>query len=272
MALDLHKPADREEANEPTDSDAALAARVTREAQRLRHEFLRDLSHELRSPLNAINGFAEILLRREIDPTSPQYREFVSHILGGAHSLGRLIDMVLEYVDLEVGKLPFEPVPIVLPDLVNESLRALRTEIADKRLRVETAFGPGISDIELDPQRLQRIVGNLLANAVKFSREEGRIAVCTAADGADAFTLEVEDSGIGIPATDLPRVFLPFGRLPGEPRQRRRAGARLGLALTRALVEAQGGTIGVQSEPSRGSRFFVRLPRRMARSQDSQPR
>jgi signal transduction histidine kinase len=243
-----------------------------REAQRLRYEFLRDLSHELRSPLNAINGFAEILLRREIEPASPQYREFVGHILGGAHSLGRLIDNVLDFVDLEAGKLTFEPAPVALPELVNESLRALRTEIAEKRLQVETVFAPGLSDIELDRERLQRILDNLLANAAKFNREEGRIVVRAAPDGADAFVLEVEDSGIGIAAADLPRVFLPFGRLPGEPRQRRRAGARLGLALTKVLIEAQGGTIGVQSEPARGTRFFVRLPRRMARAQDSPPR
>jgi signal transduction histidine kinase len=243
------------------DDSSEFSARVAVEAKRLRSEFLRGLAHELRSPLNAINGFAEILQRREIEPGSQQYREFVGYIVDGAQALETLIDNVIDLANVEAGCLAIEPERFALAGVIEERVARFSAAAAAKSLHLDCEVAAGINEVELDRRRFKQVLDNFMSNAIKFTPDGGHITVRAVSEGDAAFRLEVEDTGKGVAPEEIERVFAAFGRLPGD-KPRRRAGARLGLALTKALVEAQGGCVGVRSELGRGSLFFAQLPRR----------
>jgi signal transduction histidine kinase len=136
----------------------------------------------------------------------------------------------------------------------------LRGVALARRIAVETEVAPELHTLWIDPGKLKQVLYNYLSNALKFTPEGGRVAVRMRPDDTDSFRLEVEDSGEGIRSEDLARLFVPFEQLDSGSTKRHQ-GTGLGLALTRRLVEAQGGRVGVRSEPGTGSAFFVVLPR-----------
>jgi PAS domain S-box-containing protein len=252
----------RRAAEELRQHSVELEARNRRieEASRLKSEFLANMSHELRTPLNAILGFAELLHDGVVDPTSPQHREFLGDILNSGQHLLQLINDVLDLAKVEAGRLELRPEPIDLPALVAEVCSILRTTAASRRITVEHQLDPGLIDLVLDPSRLKQVLYNYLSNALKFTHEGGRVTIRATAESDDRLRLEVEDDGIGIAPADLNRLFLDFQQLDGGS-SKRHAGTGLGLALTRRLVEAQGGEVGVRSQPGLGSVFHAILPR-----------
>lgn len=222
---------------------------------------LRDLdlvamtSHEMRTPLAAIRGFVDTLRRRRSTMDEEQVDEFLEVIASQADRLTRLVDDLLVLAGLEAGGIVVTPEPVLLVPFL-ETL--IRDEPGGDRVRLSvSAEAP--ATIETDPLRLHQIVANLLANALKYSSQDRTVSLVAVADGDDV-VLDVADSGPGISADDLPRIFEPYYRTAGG--RAAADGAGLGLSITRRLAEALGGHLTASSVVGEGSVFRVRLPAR----------
>ena len=233
------------------------------EASRAKSEFLTNMSHELRTPLNSIIGFAELLKDGEVGPVSSKQREFLGDILGGGLHLLQLINDILDLSKVESGKFEFHPEPLDLLSIIAEVRARMRTLSQTKRIRMTTSVDPEIRAVFLDPVRLKQVLYNYLSNALKFTPDGGRIAIRARPEGATNFRIEVMDTGMGISAADLERLFHEFQQLDSSA-AKRHEGTGLGLALTKRLVEAQCGSVGASSVLGEGSCFFAILPRAAA--------
>jgi len=234
--------------------------RQIQEANRLKSQFLANMSHELRTPLNAVIGFADLLHSGFVKPDSPKHQEFLGHIGTSGRHLLQLINDVLDLAKVESGKLSFTPEPVDLAMLLDEVQAVLLSATHRKSIVISTQIDPGLAEVNLDTARLKQVLYNYLSNAIKFTEPGGRVTVRVMAQGADHFRVEVQDTGIGISPADLDRLFIEFHQLDaGYSKQHQ--GTGLGLALTRRLVEAQGGQVGVRSTLGVGSVFFVVLNR-----------
>ncbi len=231
------------------------AARVEAERANLaKSEFLSRMSHELRTPLNAVLGFAQLL---ELDSLSSDQRESVTHIGRAGRHLLELINEVLDISRIEAGQMTISAEPIEVASLLDE-LVALIGPLADERSITIDATRTGCdAHVLADRQRLRQVLVNLLANAVKYNREGGSVTVACAVVASDRLRISVTDTGYGIPSDQLERLFRPFERLGSDPSSVE--GTGLGLALSRGLIEAMGGRIGVDSELDRGSTFWFEL-------------
>jgi PAS domain S-box-containing protein len=231
------------------------------EANRLKSQFLANMSHELRTPLNAIIGFADLLHSGAVPAESSKHGTFVGHIATSGRHLLQLINDVLDLSKVESGKFEFFPERVNLSQLVTEVRDILQTAIARKHLVFTIDIDPTLGDLVLDPARLKQVLYNYLSNAIKFTPEGGRVTVRARAEGPAHFRLEVEDTGVGIAEADLPRLFVEFQQLDGSY-SKQHQGTGLGLALTRRLVQAQGGSVGVRSTRGQGSVFHLVLGRK----------
>ncbi|MDO9316469.1 MAG: ATP-binding protein [Burkholderiaceae bacterium] len=232
--------------------------RQIQEATRLKSQFLANMSHELRTPLAAVIGFSDLLLTGQVPPDSPKHRLFLGHIGTSGRHLLRLVNDVLDLSKVESGKFEFFPEPFDLADLVKGINDVLATEFQLKQLRVATDIESTLGALVLDPLRLRQVLYNYLSNAIKFTPAGGLITVRAHALGARHFRLEVEDTGVGIAVPDMARLFTAYQQLDAGSTKRHQ-GTGLGLALTRRLVMAQGGSVGVRSTPGRGSVFHLVL-------------
>jgi signal transduction histidine kinase/DNA-binding response OmpR family regulator len=229
-------------------------------ASTYKSQFLANMSHELRTPLNAILGFTQLLHEGEVGPLNSEQRDFLGNVLTSGGHLLRLINDVLDLAKIESGKLDFRPEPIDLPQVIGELSAILRTTSADKNVRLEMEVDPAIGTVVLDPARLKQVLYNYLSNALKFTPSGGRVLVRALTEGAESFRLEVHDTGPGLQPADLGRLFVEFQQLDAGA-AKKHAGTGLGLALTKRIVEAQGGSVGVRSTPGAGSVFHAVLPR-----------
>jgi protein-histidine pros-kinase len=234
--------------------------RIAEEANRLKSEFLANMSHELRTPLNGIIGFADLMASGKVGPVSAEHQEYLGDILVSGRHLLQLINDILDLAKVEAGRMEFHPETVPLPDLVRETCSSVGSIAEGRKIAITTAIATNLGAIEADPARLRQVLYNFLSNAIKFSPVGGTVAVRISGDGREGFRIDVEDQGIGIKPEDLGRIFGEFTQLDAGP-ARRQQGTGLGLALTRRLVEAQGGRVGVTSEPGRGSVFTAFLPR-----------
>ena len=231
-------------------------------AQQMREKnlFLANLSHELRTPLNSIIGFADLLASDLVPPDSPKRQHFLDHIEKSGRHLLQLLNDVLELSKVDAGQYEFFPRPVELARLIAEAVDLLHTRIVRKGLEIEVCVDPGLTRIVVDPARLKQALVTYLANAVRFTPDGGRITVRALPQGPDRFRLEVEDPGVGIAPVAQPQVFAGFAQ-PLGPVARPPGSTGLSLALTRRLIEAQGGEVGVHSTSGRGSTFFFVLDR-----------
>ena len=233
--------------------------RVVQQANRLKSEFLANMSHELRTPLNAIIGFAQLMHDGKAGAVSTQHQEYLGDILGSSKHLLQLINAVLDLAKVEAGKMEFNPEPVSLTKLIKEVTQILQTLSASKRLSVEVQVAQTVEQLVIDPAKLKQVLYNYLSNAIKFTPEGGRIAVRGVPAQSDFFRLEVEDTGEGINPEDIDKLFVEFQQL--EPTTtKKHQGTGLGLALTKKIVEGQGGRVSVQSKVGQGSVFAAILP------------
>jgi signal transduction histidine kinase len=239
--------------------DLAEKSRRTREADRLKSEFLVNMSHELRTPLNTIIGFAELMFNGKAGPVSDAHREYLGDILTSSHHLLQLINDAVELAKVESGKLMFRPERVDLADLATQVRDIVRGLAATKHIELEIQVAPNLPKVMLDPGKLKQVLYNYLSNALKFTPESGRVTLRMRPDVHGTFRIEVEDTGIGIAPEDMHRLFVEFQQL-GTGSPERDAGTGFGLALTRRMVEAQGGSVGAQSTPAHGSVFWATLP------------
>jgi len=234
--------------------------RRIQEAARLKSEFVANMSHELRTPLNSLVGFAELIADARFGPLPPRYQEFGHIMHSSAQHLLQLINDILDLAKVESGKINFEPEHVDLTQVVCETIAILKGLASKRDIQMTTHVDPAIGIVYLDPMRLKQLLYNYLSNAVKFSPEGGRVELRMTPTTDEWFRIEVEDTGIGIKPEDTHRLFIEFQQLDAST-AKKFGGSGLGLALTKRLVEAQGGTVGVSSVFGVGSTFFATLPR-----------
>lgn len=234
--------------------------RQVQATSRVKSQFLTNMSHELRTPLNAIIGFSELLQSGMAEGKPAKQELFLKHIADSGHHLLHLINDLLDLSKVDAGKFTFNPDFVALPTLVADVVSALQPAVQQGKLRIDMAIDPAIGEVFIDPVRLRQVLYNLVSNAIKFTPAGGRVAIRAQVEADAWFRLEVEDTGVGIAATDMARMFSEFEQLnAGKARQQ--VGTGLGLALTRRLVEAQGGSVTLRSVVDQGTTFCVVLPR-----------
>ncbi len=244
-------------AEELAEKVAAATARL-RELDQAKTEFLSVVSHELRTPLTALQGFSELLLRSALPPE--RAHRCLVYLHTEACTLGRIVGELLDLSRIEAGRpLELRPEPVDLDALMERNAELFAAEHGDHRFRW-TPTPPG-SALRADPDALDRMLKNLLSNAVKYSPRGGQVCISAspAPDQPGMIEVAVEDDGVGIPAEQLPRIFDKYVRVP-HPETAAARGLGLGLSLVKALAEAHGGSVEVESLPGKGSRFRLLLP------------
>jgi PAS domain S-box-containing protein len=226
-------------------------------------QFLANMSHELRTPLNGIIGFAEFLVDGKPGIVNPKQKEYLEDVLNSGRHLLQLINDILDLAKVGAGKMAFYPERFSLRKAIQETC-AVSEPIAQKKgIHINVAIAPETGDGTLDQQRFKQVLFNLLSNAIKFSHDGGKVAISVEPYDTEHVKLVVSDTGIGIKAEEVGLLFNDFQQLESGA-SRRHEGTGLGLALTRKIVEFQGGTIGVESQLGKGSKFIVVLPLVMA--------
>jgi signal transduction histidine kinase len=236
---------------------AAATARL-RELDQAKSEFVSVVAHELRTPLTTLQGLSELLLTREITPE--RGTRFVCYLHSEAQRLGRIVAQLLDLSRIEAGRpIDLRPEPLDLREVLERNVDIFAAQYRDHRF--EWAAAVDAPALMADRDAVDRILQNLLSNAVKYSPRGGRVSVTVgrARDPAEMIELAVEDDGVGIPASYLPRIFDKYVRV-SAPETMQVQGLGLGLCLVRALVEAHGGTVTVESVAGSGSTFRVFLP------------
>jgi two-component system, cell cycle sensor histidine kinase PleC len=236
-----------------------VAVAVAERASNVKSGFLSNMSHEMRTPLNSILGFARVLDSERFGALTERQREYLEYILrAGTHMLA-LVNDLLDLRRLEEDRKALAATRVALPPVVEEAIQMVRGLADDKHHELVCALDTELPDALADRRAVVQILVNLLSNAIKFTPERGRIAVIARATPA-ALLVAVEDTGIGIPAEDHARLFTYFEQL-GAKHELGLKGSGIGLALTRALVEKLGGRIAVHSAPGVGSTFEFSIPR-----------
>ena len=229
------------------------------EANQAKTMFLANMSHELRTPLNAIIGFSELIERQAFGPVPEKYRAYVTDILQSGRHLLSIVNQLLDMASIEANRDRLERRPMDPRAALGSAIAMIRGTAQAAGVTIDLEEGDLPAKMVGNERAFRQIVANLVSNAVKFSPEGGRVLVAARSDGPDWVVLIVIDQGIGMSPADRAKLFTPFWR--GEHVWTRRSdGIGLGLALTKRLIEGLGGSIEVESEPGKGSRFTVRLP------------
>lgn len=229
-------------------------------ANRHKSEFLANVSHELRTPLNAIIGFSEVLHERMFGEINDKQAEYLEDIHSSGKHLLSLINDILNLSKIEAGRMDLALTRFDLQEALDNSLSLVRDRARLHHIEIDVELGPQLGTWVADEVKFKQIMLNLLANAVKFTPEGGRISVC-AARVHDGLQIDVTDTGVGIAENHLDFIFEEF-RQVGADLPRKSEGTGLGLALTKRFVELHGGTISVQSSLGKGSTFAFTLPER----------
>jgi PAS domain S-box-containing protein len=232
----------------------------------LKNQFLANMSHELRTPLNGIIGFAEFLVDGKPGSVNEKQKEYLQDILNSGRHLLQLINDVLDLAKVEAGKMTFDSEVFSVEKAIGEVCAVTKPIAQKKGIRIEVKVAPELGCVTLDQHRFKQVVYNLLSNAVKFTDRGGKVKIRGAMRDSGRFELVVQDTGIGIKTDNLCRLFKEFEQLEAGTTHRFE-GTGLGLALTRKIVEMQGGEIGVESVFGKGSSFTIVLPLFMAGDQ-----
>jgi PAS domain S-box-containing protein len=243
-------------------TELSIANARLEQISRHKDEFLANMSHELRTPLNAILGLSEALLEQVSGSLTPRQVKSVATISNSGQHLLALINDILDLSKVEAGRMELHPEPLNVPEFCENCLIFVRAQATQKKLEVNFDYDGCAANFRADPKRFKQVLVNLLTNAVKFTPEGGRIGLCVAAapGGEDKVSFTVWDTGIGIARADTPKLFQSFTQIDSGL-SRTQDGTGLGLALVAKLVELHGGSVALETELGKGSRFIVTLPR-----------
>jgi signal transduction histidine kinase/ActR/RegA family two-component response regulator len=245
--------------------------RVAEKATSAKSEFLANMSHEIRTPLNGIVAMTELLARSNL---SAEQREMASVVLTSSESLLTIVNDILDFSKIEAGGLRVEEIPFDLRATVNDAIRLFTPRANEKKLTLDSYIAPGITPMIVgDPVRVRQVLMNLIANAIKFTAEGGiKVEVRAVGDPVvgPAALFRVTDTGIGIAPEVSAKLFRAFSQADSAT-TRKYGGTGLGLAIALRLVTLMGGSIGMESEPGKGSTFWFILPAKAAEVPAAQP-
>jgi two-component system, OmpR family, phosphate regulon sensor histidine kinase PhoR len=229
----------------------------TRRLERLRQEFVANVSHEMKTPLTAIRGFAETLLGGALEDKENN-RVFVERMKAQAERLESLIDDTLSLARIERGEVPLSLSPVDWENLVSRVKESFKVAAGEQSISFQAQVEPDLPKVQGDGKLLEQAIGNLVDNAIKYNRPEGKVLVSVSRSGEKGVRIKVEDTGIGILKDDQPRVFERFYRVD-KTRSREMGGTGLGLSIVKHIVERHGGKVGCESEVGKGSRFWFEI-------------
>lgn len=226
------------------------------EANRAKSDFLSRMSHELRTPMNSILGFAQLL---EMGELNGGQRKGINHILSSGKHLLDLINEVLDIARIESGQLSISLEPVQISTVIYEMLDIIKPQAFKQSIRLEFVDSPdNLLFVRSDKQRLKQILLNLLNNAIKYNHDPGSVQIKVTSQPNDWVRIAVEDSGIGIPAEFISKLFTPFERIGAE--NTKTEGTGLGLSVVKNIIEVMNGHYGVESTFGVGSTFWIELP------------
>lgn len=239
------------------EQEARAEIKAAKELDQLKNDLVNSVTHELRTPLSSIMGYVEFLQDGLGGPLTPQQQEFVHQIETSTERLRRLVDDLLDFARIEAGTFQLRMDRADLRAKIREIVDSLRPQVAEARLEIAVTLPPDPLWVRMDGQRIGQVLINLLNNAIKFTPGGGRIHV-QATGEAGQVRCEVRDTGIGISAEEIPKLFQRFSQLRSGVKMG--VGTGLGLSISKAMVEAHGGRIGVDSTPGSGTTFWFTLP------------
>ena len=227
-----------------------------RRLETMRKDFIANVSHELKTPLTSIKGFVETLLEGALEDKENS-RHFLKIIQEHAERLDNLLNDLLDLSHLESKEITLEKKEVNLKDLVDDVLASFKVQLKKKAIAARNELAQLL--VKVDKDKIGQVLTNLIDNAIKFNSEKGSIKIYNQ-DSDDKVKIVVEDSGIGIPAKDIPRIFERFYRVD-KARSRELGGTGLGLSIVKHIVELHGGSVGVESTEGLGSKLWFSLPK-----------
>ncbi|MBI3506906.1 MAG: response regulator [Proteobacteria bacterium] len=233
-----------------------------RELDAMKDRFISTVSHDLRSPLAAIQMSLDFMLQDDPDgpPLAPEHRRTLATVMDSASRLGVFVSNILDAAKMKAGRMEYRPRPVSIAEVIRPIEELYAAAAKDRGIRLSVGVADGLPAVQADPERLERAITNLLANALKFTRAGGAIELGARAAGAGV-EVHVADTGDGIPADAIARLFRPFEQVPtSDGGARLVQGTGLGLYIVKESVEAMGGEVGLSSEVGKGTRAFIRLP------------
>ena len=237
------------------EQEIILAKVEAERANSAKSEFLSSMSHELRTPMNAILGFAQ-MMKLDEDKLEPVQLENVNEILDAGHHLLELINEVLDLSKIDSGELDIDMRAVDVNDVIESSKKLIQNQVALRKIQLTDNISNSDFVVKADAMRFKQVMLNILSNAVKYNRENGKITIDGEVIGKHRLCISVTDTGNGLTETDLEKLFKPFQRLNVVDNVE---GTGIGLVITKRLVELMGGSVGIESEPGKGSRFWVEL-------------
>jgi signal transduction histidine kinase len=246
----------------------ATARQVAERSSRAKSAFLANMSHELRTPLNAIIGFSEVIKGQLFGPVGLRYQNYAVDIHDSGTHLLELINEILDLSKLEAGQVELYEQTVNLASVLDACIKLIETPARDAKIRLSASLDGEALIIRADDRRLRQILINLLSNAVKFTPEGGAVRVRSFRT-QNGFVIAVSDTGVGMNASDIPKIMKPFGQIDDQL-NRQNQGTGLGLPIAKHLVELHGGTLNIESEVNVGTTVTITLPsERLVRSSTS---
>ena len=228
-------------------------------ANKIKSEFLANISHEFRTPLNAILGFAEILREKPDTLKKEKGRRYAENIIAGGKNLLNMINDLLDLAKTEAGKMKLHIEKTSVPQLCKALVASFSALTKKKKIKVKLQLDNNIPPLSTDASKVQQILYNFLSNAVKFTPEKGRIEIRANMQGEQTVRIAVSDTGPGIAETDKEKIFEKFRQADGSI-TRQSTGSGLGLAISKELAAMLAGSIGIESETDKGSTFWLDIP------------